>query len=109
MTLYLRNSKNESVVDIELYEKENYVELHSVICIKPYSELLLEISNNRVEEYVQMTINTFDDISELRGWLWESYFMGRQNNRAEYPIVLQKVKEILKKVADEYGLYLVTD
>ena len=54
-------------------------------------------------------IADFDQLSELRGWLWETYFMGRKNEEKEIDGVIDELKSILEKVADKYGLYLVTD
>jgi hypothetical protein len=108
MILFLRNSKNESIVDIELFEKGDYIELRSVICIQPYSELLLsEFVNNPIG--VDEMIKTFDELSELRGWLWEVYFMGEQNTASEFENVLKEVQTRLKGVAKKYNLNFITD
>jgi hypothetical protein len=61
MVLYLRNEKNETLVDIEIYEKEDYVELSSIIIIEPYSKLLLTQKNK------EQIIRDFEFLSELRG------------------------------------------
>lgn len=106
MILYLRNSNNETVVDIELFEKEDFVELRSVVCIKPYSQLLLEFVNTKD---INKLISDFDELSELRGWLWEVYFMGRNNTCKEFAKVLEEVRTMLEAVAYEYHLTLVED
>ena len=45
-------------------------------------------------------ISDFDELSELRGWLWEVFFMVKEN---------EPKKAILKNVADKYGLFVVQD
>lgn len=117
MALFLRNAKNETIVDIELnvvrddsYRDENeiyhntHIELHSVICINTYSKLLID-NLDRKEEI----ISEFHELSELRGWLWECYFIGRINDAKEYHNVRAIVEDRLKRVAVKFGLSFVTD
>jgi hypothetical protein len=111
MTLFLRNKENESVVDIELFiEKCGYVELKSVICLKQYSKLLLElVISEKSEKEIHDFINEFEDLSELRGWLWEDYFATKRNNYEEFENVCTALREKLKTVAKKYNLVLVQD
>lgn len=103
MTLYLRSSKNRTIVDIEFYEKtedsHSFLELHSSIIILEYSKLLLDNLDKKEE-----LISDFSDISELRGWLWENYFMDTQNEVKEYSNVLKQLREMLQSIADKYNL-----
>jgi len=109
MTLQIRNNKNVTLVDIELFEKEDFVELRSVVCVKPYSELLLITYENDGPKAMSM-IRAFDELQELRGWLWEVYFMGEDNKAEKFPQVLEEVKKILQKVCDDFdGLYMSID
>jgi len=41
--------------------------------------MLLETPQKAQDELIA----DFDQISELRGWLWETYFMGRKNDEKE--------------------------
>ena len=47
MIFFIRNKENRTIVDCEVYIKEEdgneFIELHSVICIDYYSEFLLKI------------------------------------------------------------------
>lgn len=104
MTLYLRNQKNQTIVDIEFYKKENYLELKSVIVIDTYSEFLLSNLDRKNE-----IIKTFDYLSELRGWLWEIYFMKKRNTIEKYNDVLSTLKIELKRIAKEFNLLFITD
>lgn len=113
MILYIRNKKNETIVDVELSivppeEKFNYpayIELSSSVMVSPYSKLLLSLT----EEDRQQAIDIFDNIQELRGWLWESYFMGRKNDPEEYKTVLEELRGVLKGVCKKYNLCYVED
>lgn len=117
MILYLRNSKNKTLLDVELYiKKENdddtdwqhtaksFIELHSTVPIETYSKFLLDNLDHKEE-----IIKTFSELSELRGWLWEKYFMGSKNDPKEYENVVKEVTKILKKVAKKFSLTFVTD
>lgn len=108
MTHYLRNQNNQSILDLELYVKKEegrqFVELSSSVIIKPYSKLLLD-NPTRQDEIIE----AFSELSEMRGWLWESYFMGGNNDPEKYKDVRKVVSEWLQKVAKEFDLYYVTD
>jgi membrane-bound acyltransferase YfiQ involved in biofilm formation len=109
MILFLRDEKNRSIVDIEFYIKhegdfKDFIELHSVVCIESYSYFLLENLDKK-----DKIIETFDFISELRGWLWESYFMGKQNDVKEYDNVLKLLRNFMHEWAKEFNLKYVED
>jgi tRNA C32,U32 (ribose-2'-O)-methylase TrmJ len=105
MTLFLRNEKNETILDLEVWVKTedsySFVELSSSVDIKNYSLML--IKNTDKEKQIEM-ISDFDELSELRGWLWEVFFMVKKNEPKEYDSVVQELKVILKKVADNISL-----
>jgi len=108
MTLYLRNTKGKNLLDLEVWVKTedgySFVELRSVVDIKHYSELLL---NNIPKK--NKIIHDFDNLSELRGWLWERYFMTGENDGSQIDDVIDKLKTILNKVAKDYDLALIQD
>jgi hypothetical protein len=110
MILYLRDKTGKTLLDLELYVKnENdhrFIELSSSVIIDNYSRHLLSIEDPK-EQIIFITY--FDQLSEIRGWLWEVYFMGGNNDPKEYDNVLFELKEILKKVADEFNLNIVED
>lgn len=109
MILFLRNKKNESIVDIEIYVKKtesggsDYVELHSVVAIEYYSEFLLQNIDRKDE-----IISDFSELDELRGWLWES-FLSNDNTGKEYNKVVDAVSDRLKEIGKKYDLFYVTD
>ncbi len=105
MIMYLRNKNNDTLLDVDCYIKDDYVELGSVVCIEPYSKFLLDSP----EEKRTDIISDFDFLQELRGWLWESYFMGRKNTSNEYNGVIKELRSTIKRIADKYDLYYVED
>ena len=111
MTLFLRDKKNRTIVDCDIYIKDSeYVELSIVVCVDTYSRLLLDlITKNGEEKTINKFIQTFDELQELRGWLWESYFIDGDNNPSEYNIVLETIRKRFKEIADTYELYYVED
>lgn len=110
MVLYLRNKDNRSIVDIELnikrYEEKKLLELHSSVIIDKYSELLLDNIEKKDE-----IINDFTEISDLRGWLWESFFVAEENEgtQQQYEQVLTIMRTYLKEIAKRYNLSYVED
>jgi len=110
MVLFLRSKLNRTIAEVEVYVKtdeENhlikYIELHASVNIEEYSNLLL---NNLKKEEI---IRDFSDISELRGWLWESYFMGDENDPTKYNDVVKILKKMFVEIADKYELGYVED
>lgn len=108
MTLCLRNEKGGNLLDLEVWVKvegdRRYVELSSNINISNYSHLLLD---NQVDK--TKIIHDFDNLSELRGWLWERYFMTGKNDGSQIDDIIMKLKKILTKVAKDYNLSLIQD
>ena len=111
MILFLRDAKNNSIVDLECYVKTGednpnykYVELSVVVDIQWYSIFLLMNLDRKIE-----IISDFSDIQELRGWLWESYFGGGDNDPDKYDDVIAELRKMLKAVASKYDLGYVED
>jgi len=108
MILFLRNDKNESIVDLECFVKteddRKFVELHATVVIEPYSKFLLDNLDKKDD-----IISDFSKVSELRGWLWESYFMGGDNDPEEYQNIIKLLREELQKMAEYYKLSYVED
>jgi len=108
MILFLRSQKNRTIVDIECFVKteegRKFIELHASVMIREYSKFLIENLDRKDE-----IIRDFDELSELRGWLWESYFLGGDNDPNEYSTVIQIVRGKLQDVANKYNLYYVED
>lgn len=98
MTIFLRNSKKQSIVDIEVSEND----VCSAVSIEFYSQLLLENLHRREE-----VITDFTQIDELRQWFWEVY-----TENADAPSLndlLRQLEMILLPIADKYNLYYITD
>lgn len=107
MTLFLRDDKNNSIVDLECWVKtedeHSFVELSVSVDIMHYTRFLLDNLDRSMEIVVD-----FSEIDELRGWLWEVYFMDN-NDPEKYGDVLAQLRKMLKTVADKYDLYYVED
>jgi len=110
MTLFLRTKNNHTILDLDVWVKteddHSFVEISSSVDIKNYSILL--IAEKEKFKQIQM-INDFDELSELRGWLWEVYFSSKVNKPEYYDDVVGKVKKMLVIIANRYELYLVED
>ena len=112
MILFLRDKKKRSIVDCECYIKKDekfddnsFIEISVSIDIRAYSELLLSKFAAMSDEI----INDFTELSELRGWLWESYFIGEDNDSEKYSDVIRILREMFIKVAEKYDLYYIED
>ncbi len=57
----------------------------------------------------KVIIEMFAELSELRGWLWETHFMGRKNTVDEYNNVLDYVRKRLDYIGNATGLHRVED
>jgi hypothetical protein len=106
MILFLRDKNNNTIVDLDCYKsRDGYIDITSTVCIDEYSKLLLSTP----EEQRSLLITEFNNISELRGWLWESHFMGRKNTNEEYDQVIEQLRGMFKNVAKKYDLCYVED
>lgn len=118
MIIFLRDRHNRTLVDCEFYPAKNdpedktgngYVELHSVVCIIPYTDLLVE--NIQHEAFLK---NTFETLGELRGWLWEVYLPNR-NTADRYDDTIQELRKLFSGVAHQIndltgaGVFVVGD
>lgn len=111
MTLFIRDKKNNTILDLDVgvqsrEDKSKFVDLSSHVIVEDYSRFLLENLDRKNE-----IIRDFQDLSELRGWLWESYFMTGKNigSEEQYSDILSKLREIIGGVAKKYNLYYVED
>lgn len=132
MILYLRNEKGKTIFEVEIWVKTeddnySYVELSTNFDIQNYSKLLISKMDNQYFRERKLTkiigkqkpteieefISIFDQLSELRGWMWESYFMvkrnTKENTKENLTDVIKEVKIILNAVADKYDLFVIED
>lgn len=94
MTHFLRNHRNRSLVDIETTDND----IRSVICIREYSELLLNTDVVKRNDLV----NTFHGLQEIRG-AWYENVAHRSMSPHDY------VRKVLTTVAEVWGLDYVVD
>jgi hypothetical protein len=112
MIIFLRNQNNRTILDLDCYVKTEYeanesrkfVEVSADVSILYYSKFLLE-NLDKKEEIIQ----DFYDMSELRGWLWERYFMGGDNDPEKYDDVIKELRTMIKGYASKYNLRYVED
>lgn len=108
MIMRLRTKERETIADVECFVKREggrgFIEIITNVEIDVYSIFLLDNLQKKVE-----IIGDFQAINEMRGWLWERYFCGKDNDPDEYPIVMESLREILKEIANRHKLYYVED
>lgn len=109
MTLFLRNSKNETLVDIEFYSNgdTDWLEISCAIDIEKYSRLLMSQPTLQLRE---LCIKTFTFFNEIRGWLNETYFGNVDHNTTkEYDNVLKELRRLLDTLGQPFELHRVED
>jgi hypothetical protein len=116
MTHFIRTKTNKTIFSVDVYTEQydldskfggkKYIELSSDIDIGVYSKYLLSNLSNS-----GMIIPLFDEISEIRGWLWESYFMTKRNiySKEEMSNVHTEITNICETLCEKLDLYYVTD
>jgi len=107
MIIYLRTKDNDTIVDIEVFGGDK-PDLSSIVVIGNYSRFLLEYIFTHSGSDITEFINLFDDLQEMRGWLFEKY-LAIENKNADQKEVEEKVIEILKPISEKYYLRIVTD
>lgn len=107
MVHFLRDNKGKTIIETECYIKTDdwkYIEVSSSVDITNYSNFLL--SN---PEKSGLIIERINELDELRGWLWESYFMVEKNDPNKINDVNDKIRSFYQHVADELNLYNISD
>lgn len=102
MTFFIRDNKRNNFVDIELYNKEDYLEISCAIGIPEYSKLLLSLDAAQQEQCIE----DFRFLSEIRAWFWEQYV---ETNNVTHKQTIEDITKILWDIAQRYGLFVVTD
>lgn len=109
MIHFLRNSENRTIIETEVYNKTEdeyytYTEVSSAVDIAHYSLFLIQYQNNKLN-----IISTINDLSELRGWLWENYYMVGRNDGTKLDDINEKVSEFYNNASEKLGLNYIVD
>ena len=112
MIHFLRDSSNKTIIETEVWNKQDsnsneidkYTEISSSVDIYNYSIFLL--STDIVKSIVIIEIGKLD---ELRGWLWESFYMVGMNDGTKKDEIEGLVRDMYKDAAEKLGLHYVTD
>ena len=98
MTHFLRNDKNRTIIECEVYNNDG---LSTATNIEEYSNMLIDLHNKDLH---YPFIQAFSDLDELSGWWWE-----QGEDSGEYKSIDDFVKEKFLEVAEKYNLNYVTD
>lgn len=111
MELYLKSQDNKNLFTARVWVQDDYqyeysyVELATAINIKNYSNFLVDNIKKKTK-----IIDDFDNLNELRGWLWERVFLDdKVNDSTHKNRVVDKLKIILNKIANDYKLKLIIE
>ena len=110
MVYFLRDENGDTLIEVECWVKDEEGYLHCEVSpsvyIENYSKTLLSFDDeNKQSEFIEI----FETLSELRGWMWESYFMVKKNTPDEIDGLKVALRGILSDVSDRFNLYLVED
>ena len=103
MILFIRTKDDVTVAEVSFYIKHDYLEASGYVDIHEFAKLLS--CSDKPEKLTE----DMQAINDIRGWLWEKYFMGKQNTKDAYDSVLNALRTILKDVASEHNLTYVED
>jgi len=107
--------RNVLVADIELWVKtengKDFLELRSVISPRGFGKMLLHLErNDEGGDGVYEWINDIEDVSELRGYLWERWKLidghSKLTPEEQYSLMRKEVREILAKIVGKYNKHL---
>jgi hypothetical protein len=107
MTLYLRNNQGYNIAEIDYYianeDDYKFIEIIATVNIPEYSQLLLT-NLDRTDEIIA----DFNGVSELREWLNEVYFTGK-NDPEKYNEVLKILRKHFYDLTIKYKLNYIED
>lgn len=107
MIHYLRDKVGNTIIETECWVKREdweYIEISSTVDIIQYSCFLLDNL-----ERAGGVMSYIDELDELRGWLWEVYFMSEKNDPSKIDDVNNKISQFYQKVAKELNLNYIID
>ena len=93
---------NKNINDIEIYTRDNIINIISSINLFIFSNFLLDNLNKKDE-----IIYDFDDLDNIAGHIFNKYDVKNEGNN--YKNIITEIKNKLKIVADKYNLYLSED
>ena len=105
MTIYIRNSINQTMYDLEVYpNKEGFkhYEISAAVPIRTYSELLLSRPDD--QEYI---IESFETLDDIRRWYWEQFVEINEDHTQKQ--LTDAIIGIIKPICEKLGLYIVID
>lgn len=111
MVLYLRTQTNKTIVDLEFWLKceggHNFHELMVAIDIARYSMFLLSADPVTQADIIR----EFNEIDELRGWMWECYYSNKRNigSEEDYDEILNHLRKKFRHLASIFNLMFVED
>ena len=95
MIHYLRDKKNNSIVDVESMKSD----IRSLVCIIPYSKFLLSLPIDQQNDF----INDMDQVQEIRGMYHENGL------ESQIPHTSYLVKPLLTALAKKWELAYIED
>ena len=103
MVHFIRDGANNTLVDLEVFRNEdNMADLSVTIPIADYTLFV-----RRNFDKVLQIAKDFNDIQDLRSWLWEIYY--QHNNIVTIKDVNEEISESMRYIADKYDLNYVVD
>jgi DNA helicase TIP49 (TBP-interacting protein) len=97
MSIHVRNILNKDILEVQLYNKDNNIDISSSIYIKESLNFALSLYHSK-KQYVEF-VNDLDNISKIK-----SSFNDENKSFQE---VKEEVKTICRKFANKYQLSLV--
>ncbi|MFW6247219.1 MAG: hypothetical protein ACOC22_03560 [bacterium] len=121
MILFLRDQSNRTIVDIDIWNElehndknevtRRYTEISVSVDILRYSIKFLQLLKDTdiPTETATHYVSDIHHLSELRGWLWEQFYMTGDNDGSHIDNIIKEVNSMLDGVAKKYNLVVVQD
>jgi len=79
MTLFIRDSKNKTLIEFEAIKREGELEPSACLDVTGYSRFLILHSPREQDKIIEI----FNNLDEIRGWYYEWYLTNRSRPRPE--------------------------
>lgn len=107
MTLTIRRTNGgESLFELEYWVEGDQLEIATSIHIREYTEY---VQDYRDMVNWRLIANIFDELSDLRGWLWETFFVSKRNTPESYVEVLKELRHKLNQACSILPLIYVNE
>jgi len=109
MILYIRDTDNNNIADVEIWVERKNVSLISRVFVERYSKVLISLFGQEQMSF----IDEMTSVQDLSSWFWDQQEQGKLraigDTEEQYKEVLRYTRRKLKRLTEKYNLKIQKD